>query len=130
MNLIFSDGMLQWWSAMGVCFCEISSTLFASVGANQELLETLYEAVLSRIAAQLGFSELPTKKLFISYLNSAEIWYFEVYQSVLPVPQGSTDFPRYAGCLLVITVQGWTLQTVETSVMIIITLQILFLIVF
>lgn len=82
---------------MGVCFCEISSTLFASICANQELLETLYEAVLSRIAAQLRFSELPTKKLFISYLNSAEIWYFEVYQSVLPVPQGSTDFSKICG---------------------------------
>ena len=58
----FPDGMFQWWSAMGVCFCEISSTtLFASVGANQESLETLYEAVFSRNTAQLGFSELPTK---------------------------------------------------------------------
>jgi len=54
---------------MGVGFCEISSTrLFASVGANQESLETLYEAVLSGITAQLGFSEHPTKTVNFLFL--------------------------------------------------------------
>lgn len=61
-NLIFLGGMFQRWSAMGDGFCEISSTtLLASVSVDQESLKTLYEAVLSRITAQLGSSELLTK---------------------------------------------------------------------
>lgn len=55
---------------MGVYFCEIfSTTLFASVGANQESLETLYEAVLSRITAQLAFSEFPAKTETFYFLS-------------------------------------------------------------
>lgn len=71
---------------------------------------------------QLGFSELPEKpETFFSYLNSAEMFYFEVYQSVLPVPKGSTDFPRYVGMFTGYYSARMNSSKCETLVMIIIT---------
>lgn len=106
----FNDGV--WWEYISVRFLAQHFLLqLVQTRSHWRHYMRLFWVELQPSWLSLSFQQ--RQKLFISCLCSPEILYFEVYNLYYLYPRAVLIFPDTWGCLLAVTVQGWTLQTVR-----------------
>lgn len=122
-----------WWHVPVMechCFYRASGMTFLFlIGANQELLDRLYDGVFCGTATKLCSFECYIKSLFLIW-TKVKFWVWKSACQYYPYSRAVLIFQDMWRCLLTIAERGWAAGVCETPAMVIISVLVLFLIVF